>query len=150
MYFNVQTIEVPDDVADFVEVNAGFEPGEVEFKDFDRLFGHHLHTFPDDAEGQVACVFIDEGQEIGNGSRHPVIFGNHEFRDKKGAVAAVDEPQGDAVPSDRMHQHRQGLDVITVEFEKEVNREGAHHEGGYRQKECEDHQKAEIDGDGGR
>jgi len=150
MHFKIKTVEVPDDIADFVEVNAGFEPGEVEFKDLDRLFRHHLHALPDDREGKVAGIFIDQGQEIGNGSRHPVIFGDNKFRDKEGAVAIVDEPQGDAVLRDPMHQYRQGLDGIAVEFEKEIDREGAHHEGGYRQKEGEDHQKAEIDGDGCR
>jgi len=150
MHFKIKAIEVPDDVADLVEVNAGLEPGEVKFKDLDRLFGHYLHAFPDDRKGKVAGIFIDQGQEIGNGSRNPVIFGDNKFRNKERAVAVVEEPQGDAVLGDPMHQYRQGFDGITIEFKKEVDREGAHHEGGYRQKEGEDHQEAEINGDGGR
>ena len=106
------------DAADLLEVNPRIEPGKVELEDLDRLFGHHLHPFADDRQGEVTGILIHQGQEIGDGARNLSIFGNIKLRDEKGAVAAVDQPQGDAVFGNAVHQDRQGLDGIAVEFEK--------------------------------
>jgi len=107
-----------DDVADLLQVNPCIEPGEVELEDLDRLFGHHLHSFADDRKGEIAGILIHQGEEIGDGARNFSIFGNIKLRDEKRAVAAVDQPKGDAVFGNTVHQDWQGLDGITVKFEE--------------------------------
>jgi len=127
LYFECKSIEVVDDVADLFHIESCIEAGEVEFEDFDRLFGHHLHPHADDRQREVTGILINQRQEIGNGARCFSMFRHIVLRDEKGAVSAVDEPQRDAVGRDLVQQRRQGFDGIAVKFEEQVDREGAHH-----------------------